>query len=742
MCEENKLVWTASFYKPKLEKVSSNMMVLSGGYLYYIASVGDTPTVCRHDLKSGENERVYSPGGMGGIYLSSAPDGLLYAEELQNQRDSETFTITMTRIADAPDGVSAEKLTTYEVPKRVINGMQPFTVDREGNFYFSYSDGISVCDKNGALLFELDTEGSMLNNLLQLPDGRIAVERLQRSPTPPHVSYQVVPISVAARALDEPIASGQHKGRISTGFGAYLFFYIDLGDNLVGYHTALGAAETLFNCRELDINLGQVEALHLSEDGTVRIVNLSGGLDGIVYEIATVTKKPAVTDRRITLEYAAYSLNQWARERIAEFNRTDPDYRIQVTEYSVSNSYLTNDIVAAARRLFDALRSDSPPDFMDLALTPKVILAARGLLADLYPLIDSDAAISRSSLLEASLKALETDGGLYWITPGLTLNAFAGKQRIVGDTPELTYGELETLMDAHPGVAIAHDWSNITALTMLLSQCLSDFVDWKTLRCHFDDGTFQKLLELAGRHPAQPEGMPLGGVSQKNLYHAARDGDILMENIMVHSFWQLQLYRDIFGEEPAYKAYPGRSGCGNVKITDSAMYAISSRSKHPDVAWRVIRELIVGNTFPMGFPVLKSAFEKKAKEEMTENYVDQVDEMPWEVTLDREGRQGFKLDEDGRIIRFKQGQGRGNVKQPASQQEMYADISWIYAASAEEYAKTIALINEVNGVSDYSPAIMNIVTEFAKLYFTGGMTAEEACSRIQAGVGDYLRTFE
>jgi ABC-type glycerol-3-phosphate transport system substrate-binding protein len=741
MSEENKLVWTASFYKPKLEKVMSNTLALSGEYLYYIASVADTLAVCRHDLKTGENRCLHPAGGPGGLYLSGAPDGLLYVGELSH-RDAETFSVTMLKIWDGSDGVPAEKLATFEMPIRVINCMQPFVADGDGNFYYSYADGISVRDKNGAPLFELDTKDSMYNNLLRLPDGRVAVEKMQLSKTPPSVTYQLFPINLAARALDEPILIGQHKGRISTGFGKYLFFYIDLGDNLVGYNTALGGTETLFNCRELDINLHQAEALHVSEDGTVRIVNITGGVDGIVHEIATVTKKPAVLDRRITLEYAAYSLNQWARERIAEFNRTDPDYRIRVTEYAVSDSYPRNDIAAAVRRLTDAVLSDTPPDIMDLSFAPKAYLAARGLLADLYPLIDSDGVLSRGSFMEAPLKALETDGRLYWITPGFMLSAFVGKQRVVGDMPGLTYGGLTALMDAHPGAALAHDWSDITALTMLLEQCLNDFVDWKTLRCRFDDGAFQKLLELAGRHPAQPAGMPLGGVSRKTLYQAAHDGDILMENILVQNFWHLQLYRDIFGEEPAYKAYPGRSGRGHVKMVDSAMYAVSSRTKHPDAAWRVLREFLTGNMSPIGFPVLKNDFAERATEEMTENYVDQVENVPWEVTLDREGRQGFKLDEDGRIIRFKHGQGRGNVKMPASQQEIIDDNVWIYAVSAEEYDRTLALINEVSGVSEYNPAILNIVTEFAGRYFTGEMTAEEACDKIQAEVSDYLRTFE
>jgi hypothetical protein len=750
MNEESKLVWTADFYKPKLEKYAGNVMVFSGGGLYYTTNVQEVISIYRHDLTSGENKLIYTAEGASVLYFNTAPDGTLYAQVLLYHRETDTITNTVLKISEVSDealasGASAvEKLLSLEGPKRQNSGMQPFAVDAEGNFYFGYSDAIAVHDKSGKLLFELPSEGAMLMNLIILHDGHIAVEMMRvRPPVTPPGLYQMRPIKVQARTWDEPIGMSMHKGKMSAGFGHYLFFIIDREDNLCGYNTETNTPETLFNCRDLNINIHQVEAVQVAEDGTVHIVNISGGADGIVYEVATAVKKPAAEDKRVTLEYAAYSLNQWAREKIAEFNRTDPAYQIHVTEYVSSALGSANEIAAATQRLLEVMCSDTPPDIIDLMLLPKEYLAYKGLLADLYPMIAADDTLSRESFLPAPLKALETDGKLCYIMPHFTLNVFVGRRSVVGDKSMLTLEALEALMDAHPGVSIAHDWSNTGALGILANQCLNDYVNWKTRQCRFNDGAFEKLLELAARHPAPSEDNPLGGLyplgteGGKNLYNAALDGDILMENIMVHSFWQQQYYMDFFGGEPAYKSYPTRQGSG-IMLSDTSMYAISSKSAHKNAAWQLIRELLVSNTFPLGFPMLKADLDKKAKDEMQENYVDKVENVPWEVTPDLEGRKGFKLDKAGRLIRYKQGQGRQNVKHPATQEEIVGDMVWIYAASQDEYDKTLDLINNISGVVSPSRVIFDIITEAAKPYFSGAQTAASAASAIQSQVSAYL----
>lgn len=729
--DQGKYVWTAEFQKPRLVG-GGNFAILafSGNYMYYVVNEDARSFLYRHNLRSGENERVDFPktGDMVVVGLSSIPDRSVYAIAANKKEDSSFFC----SIAKIDEQGKSVIMTTISggFHRRTLSGMPPFAVDCEGNVYLSFRDGVEVFGKKGERLCALDFEN--IHNLVQLPDGRIAATAMNEKPViDPTAFFAVYPVNLKKRAWDEPIYIEPMRVLPQNGCGKYLFFCIDQSDNFIGYNSKTREFETFFSCTELNINISQVLSVDVPEDEVFRIasVNFASVMDGgAALELAEVKKNLSTPDERITLEYATDSLNQAARTMIAEFNRTNEKYQIHVTQYMERDEKGIVDFALTAKRFADAMSSDTPPDIADLLFAPIEFLAHRGLLEDLYPYIDSDGELSRAEFVPSLLKAFEVDGRLCYLAPKVTVSTMLGLPGFTGEGFNMTTDDLKALLDKYPGTSVAHEWTKINALKILLGHSCPDFVNMKTGRCSFSDGEFVKLLEIANRHPASAEG-------GKSLYHAVRDGDVLMENVEIISFLQLQYYKDIFGGDPAFKAYPARNGNGNL-LSVHQLYGISSKSRHKDAAWQFIRGLITSD-MAGGFPLLKSRLEDMIKREMTANYVDKVD-VPWQAVPDEKGTKGYKLDKDGRIIRFKMGQRR--MKEEIGREDIHTDMVWIYEACPQDCDKTLELLHASGRVSagPLDRKLSDIVVSGAEPYFKGEITAEEAAEAIQVKAGEYL----
>lgn len=81
------------------------------------------------------------------------------------------------------------------------------------------------------------------------------------------------------------------------------------------------------------------------------------------------------------------------QKAILSFNRSGGDYRIEVTDYSEFNT--EEDYSAGMTKLTTEIMSGDMPDILALGQLPYRQLAAKGLLADLYPYLDGDGALSR-----------------------------------------------------------------------------------------------------------------------------------------------------------------------------------------------------------------------------------------------------------------------------------------------------------------------------------------------------------
>lgn len=128
----------------------------------------------------------------------------------------------------------------------------------------------------------------------------------------------------------------------------------------------------------------------------------------------------------------------------------------------------------------------------------------RGLLADLWPLID--AAGARGELYTPFLEALsESSGGLYELPVSMTLCALAGSKSDLGEGRELDFESLYEAVSNSRGGSAAFGPDATRGELLSYFGGLNSFVDWEKGECSFDGGSFASLLRLTSLFPKSAE---------------------------------------------------------------------------------------------------------------------------------------------------------------------------------------------------------------------------------------------
>lgn len=162
-----------------------------------------------------------------------------------------------------------------------------------------------------------------------------------------------------------------------------------------------------------------------------------------------------------------------------------------------------------------------------------------------------------------------------------------------------------------------------------------------------------------------------------------------------------------------YPGVTGGYGCGFLPLGSIAM---TTACKDKDAAWGFIRSLLSEDVQlqQTGFPMLNSAFDKKAANAMKQEYV--TDENG-NTVLDANG-------EPIRVILYTIG--------------FYNETVDVYAITPEQYQIVRDLIDSTHSVYSFDENILSIVSEECAAYFSGAKTIDETAALIQNRVSLYM----
>lgn len=437
---------------------------------------------------------------------------------------------------------------------------------------------------------------------------------------------------------------------------------------------------------------------------------------GLKVGIFSYVKPEDVAERRVIV-LGGSSIDEMLRRRVVAFNRASDTYKIVLKEYErdeYSHSYLqlSKDIVSG--NMPDILVTEGLRDEIENYIE-------KGLVADLYPLIEQDAELSKEDFFENVFEAYSVDGRLMYVVPSFMVTTVVAKTSLVGDGSDWSLEKAEQIL-AEMGneTQFMSEMTRDRFLEEAMYFCGKDFIDTETGRCAFDSEEFIVLMKFAATLPEEIDAESLYEGDYWEGYEAQyRDNRTLLMELYIDGINRNLSYElnGYMGEDYTFIGFPAVSSekIGSDGKTNSAyigsndLMVLSAESENLEGAWEFARQYLTDEyqwSLEWGMPVNRRIFMEQAQE---------LTERP------------FRLDENGVKVEFDNTlyyHGEEVPVPPMTQEQLERLVVHL------ESVKTTAFEND---------SIMNIISEEMGSFFAGDKKAEEVAKLIQNRVKLYVQ---
>lgn len=558
--------------------------------------------------------------------------------------------------------------------------------------------------------------------LLTGTDGKVYLSTVVAEKDYSSTKTEILEIDTEAKEIKEPFfiekqsysLSGSHQ--YDTGYGDYLFIGSSDTD-LIGVK-ADGTSETILKWLDADTTAMDIVPADNNEFYCFSYNNNMERSSLDVYKL--VHRQAGELDNIQVITFA--SLDSTPLDYyISKFNREQDKYRIQIIDYSTElkpedyENKSPQTIADRSKEDFNKLKLDiaagKAPDILMLYESETKLLGKKGVLLDLYTLMDKDTKVNRDTIVPNILRALESnDGKLYSLAPSFSVSTIAAKKKLV-DHENWTMQEMTDLFDSKDTASHRYDRLTKQQIFNMLVNSDSKLVDIENSECHFDTPEFIDMLKFCNRFVDEVE---FGDKSneEKFMEYCIEMSRSLMDEQELIS--QLELYgdRDLMYEKADFGdddielvGYPTSNGKGG-KLRLDYEFSISANSSVKEGAWEFIKMLLneasysnadagKSGAISCGYSVILDEFNK------------QVDAMSTTTSFDDEGNltEVTSFESQGRMINCLTKEELDHLKR--------------YILSCD------TLLNSLDNDA-YA-----VCYEEADEYFKGGKTAEEAAQMMQ-----------
>lgn len=571
------------------------------------------------------------------------------------------------------------------------------TVGAEDKIAFTNLREVWVMDKEGNIEFSVSTDGSTVNSLGTLPGGKIAATQYEGEE-----AMVVKVLDMEKKAWGETYKSDRFNTDVcftgDTESDLYFWNYSEL----YRYDPESGNTEVIANWLANDIFADDIQYVSVLEDGSIRIISSDTTGNGGGSEMALLQQidaKEVAEKQVITLGTAEVSSG--LRKGIISFNKANDKYRVEMIEYGSGTS--TED---GTTRFKNEIIAGNMPDVVNIADGTEEFYAAKGLLEDLKPYLDGEQKINRADYFDNILRAMETDGKLYALSPEFYIDTLVGKTENVGAGFNWTMEDMMKLEEAREdGVEMFDHETKSGVLDYYLRYNLAQFFDLNKGFCEFNTDEFKKALEFCNRFPKENEYQE----TDASEWRKANDGTLLLMHEGIMSVRDYQMCHNIFGTDISFVGYPSSFSCGSVAKGGQMTLAMNSKCADKEGAWEFIRFFLeeeYQTKYTVFLPVLRSAFDAQAKKEMTAQYETNEAGEKTEISTFVVGTMDFTVE--------------------------------LYAAKEEEVAAIKELIEKVERMERIDEQVLSIVLEESGVYFDGQKTVDDVVQVIQSRAAIYM----
>ncbi|MGN0695189.1 MAG: ABC transporter substrate-binding protein, partial [Oscillospiraceae bacterium] len=381
------------------------------------------------------------------------------------------------------------------------------------------------------------------------------------------------------------------------GSGEYQSYYYDYNSQSIMGLKNDGSADVMINLLTNGLYVNQINSMSIQgEDFYILSYDYTKG-ETVIYKLKKLDESEVKEKEEVTL--ASYYSSTELSSAVAEYNRSDGNYLITVTEYSQYNDYSTDDEEAwnaGLTRLNSEISSGQIPDIISIS-DPEMLssLASKGLFADLNTFIDGENGIDRNDYFDNIFRAMENDGKLYTITSMVSIQGMCAKKSLIPEDGTVSWETVDEILGANSGMTLlSADNTRGRFIESTLSSGYRNFVNTSTGECSFNSPEFVEILERSKDYPEEIDYEELEASDPDfwNNYNIQyRDGKVLMNNIYLYGFDSYYYTADgNMGEDISLIGMPG-SGSGAYLVPTSYI-SVSAKSAHPDAGWELIKSMI------------------------------------------------------------------------------------------------------------------------------------------------------
>lgn len=385
---------------------------------------------------------------------------------------------------------------------------------------------------------------------------------------------------------------------------------------------------------------------------------------------------------------------------IDSYNSNSKDYYVELESYEAYEN-------PCQQFLLD-VSSGKAPDIIEVGMDfPVSVLLEKDMLLNLDPYFEKDTEISRADLVENVVKAMESDGSLYYVCDGVGLNTLLAKTADVGEKTGWNEEELMDFLSTKPEdqkLFQLNDKAEI--LGKLLNGNLGQYVDWATGQCQFDSEQFKDLLLTASKGDnVVVDDVPLPAMLQ--------DGEILFNELNNSGMMETISACDIFNEPVTAIGYPCEDREGSYFRLNHS-FGICSQTKNPEGAWDFLRTFV------------SKEHQSKSLVEQGGFYIPTRQDVFDRMISDRQITEAYE-DENGYTI------------EPISDSYSYGDYTLTYGPLTDEQVQIfLDIFNQTHKLDGSDTAISNIVSEETEAFYQGKKDADETAKIIQTRVTTYV----
>lgn len=288
------------------------------------------------------------------------------------------------------------------------------------------------------------------------------------------------------------------------------------------------------------------------------------------------------------------------QDEIDNFNSADNGYQIvtKIVDMKFYDEEFDNTVITEEDGLTvdfnliqDVMNTDSVdiiPSYTFTNQSKYEILRNMGSFVDLYPFMENDPEVNKSTLNQHILSLNETNGKLCSLPAYYSLTTLVGESRYVGDKENWTVDDFISHWEQMPeGSTVNGSRDSENIFRDVLVSNLPSFIDYENAKVNFECSEFRKILEFCNRFESNHGQKGEWDYESPRFVIAYGLSGIMSANVFGES-------REIgLNCKPPYTVvgYPSPDGQGAF-FTSSYTYSISAKSSPEKQrgAWEFIRQ--------------------------------------------------------------------------------------------------------------------------------------------------------